>query len=622
MAHGGGRHGGGFGGGRPDAGEVDPNAPKASLGAFVGLIRSARPSVPVLGLALALGVASTVGGLVVPMLTKKLVNGFSLSSVGAGMIGLIAAAFLVQAAAGALSGYLLARVGQDVVAALRERLWRKELAFRVPDFDREGSGALVSRMTQDTAMVKSFITDNLAGLVTGFISVAGAVGFLLFLNWRMTLVVLGALPVAALVLVPVGRFMSRLARRTMDQNADFTAILARVLSEIRLVKASNAEEREFGNGRDAIRSLRALGVREGAAMALVSPIMSLVMMSLLVLVIGYGGAQVASGTLTAGDLVAFILYLFQVILPVAMISQALTQLQKVRGSTESIIRLLAAPEERTGEGLVLARVDAPIRFEDVSFAYESGKDVLRGLTFELEPGSVTAIVGPSGGGKTTLFSLLERFYAPDSGRILHGGRPIQDFSLATWRGAMGYVSQDSPLMAGTVRENLCYGVDARVAGDETRLREAAHAAFADEFIDALPKGYDTEVGDRGVKLSGGQRQRLAIARALLRDPSLLMLDEATSSLDSSSEVWVQKALENLMRGRTTLVIAHRLSTVLDADRILFLERGELTGAGTHQELLESHELYRAFAEHQLRMPAMETMAGSGLMPPGLVPVGG
>jgi ATP-binding cassette subfamily B protein AbcA/BmrA len=566
-------------------------------------------------LALVLGAASTVGGLLVPLLTKGLVNGFSLSKVGAGQVGLIVAAFFVQAAAGALSGYLLARIGQGVVASLRERLWRKELAFPVAGFDKEGSGALVSRMTNDTAIVKSFITDNLAGLVTGVISIVGAVGFLIYLNWRMTLIILGALPIAALVLVPIGRFMSKLARRTMDENASFTGILSRVLSEIRLVKSSNAEGREFEAGKAAIGRLRAFGVKEGAAMALISPVMSLVMMSLLVLVIGYGGAQVAAGKLTAGDLVAFILYIFQVIMPVAMISQAITQLQKARGATDSIIRLLAAPEEKTAVGIALEAVDEPIRFSDLSFSYEPGKEVLRSLSFDLEPGSVTAIVGPSGGGKTTIFSLLERFYEPDSGRILLGERPIGDYSLSSWRSSIGYVSQDSPLMAGTIRENLCYGVDPAVAGDEARIRLAARAAYADEFIELLPKGYDTEVGDRGVKLSGGQRQRIAIARALLRDPSILMLDEATSSLDSSSEAWVQKALDNLMRGRTTLVIAHRLSTVLDADKILFIEAGELTGSGTHEELFQSHELYRSFAEHQLRLGLAEPGA-SRLAEPG------
>jgi ATP-binding cassette subfamily B protein AbcA/BmrA len=329
--------------------------------------------------------------------------------------------------------------------------------------------------------------------------------------------------------------------------------------------------------------------------------MSLVLMALLVLIVGYGGARVASGALTAGDLVAFILYLIQIVLPVTMLTNAVNQLQKARGATQSIIALLGAPEEAMEGGEAVVRTDEAIRFEDVSFSYKAGESVLKGLSFSLEPGSVTAIVGPSGAGKTTVFSLLERFYEPDSGRILLGDRPIKDYGLSSWRARIGYVPQDSPLMAGSIRDNLGYGSTRALS--EPEIREAAAMAYADEFIERLPEGYDTDVGERGVKLSGGQRQRIAIARALLRDPAILMLDEATSSLDSAAEEWVQEAMDNLMRGRTTLVIAHRLSTVVDADRILFLEGGEITGAGSHEELLASHRLYRSFAVRQFRIPA-------------------
>jgi ATP-binding cassette, subfamily B, bacterial AbcA/BmrA len=589
--------------GGPWAAETKAGRPNVPLSEFIKLVAGTRPPKAALAAALVLGAASTVAGLFVPLFTKGLVDGFSISALGAGQVALIGAAFLCQAAAGALSGYLLARIGQGAVAALRERLWGKELALKVGDCDREGSGALVSRMVNDTSAVKGFITDNLPSLVNGAISIVGAVGFLLFLNWKLTIIALAAVPVAVLIIMPIGKIMSSIARKTMDENATFTSTLSRVLSEARLVKASNAEEREKSEGKAAIGRLRALGVREGAVMALVGPVMSLVMMALLVVVVGYGGSQVASGALSAGSLVAFILYLFQVIMPAAMISQSLTQLQRARGATESIQKLLRAEEERVEEGAALEAIEEPIRFESVGFSYEPGKPVLRGLGFELEPGSVTAIVGPSGSGKTTVFSLLERFYEPDEGRILLGGRPIGDYSLSSWRRAIGYVPQDCPMMALTIRENLVYGAAPEIAADEARIREAAAAAYADLFIEELPEGYDTEAGDRGVKLSGGQRQRIAIARALLRDPALLMLDEATSSLDSGSEEYVQRALENLMRGRTTLVIAHRLSTVMDADRILFLEGGAVTGAGTHYELMATHELYRSFAERQLRMPA-------------------
>jgi ATP-binding cassette subfamily B protein AbcA/BmrA len=575
---------------------------KASLKDFIGLVAGTKPNKGSLALALGLSLISTAGALVVPMLTKGIVNSLSASGLGSmdpGKGVLIALAFLLQAGGAALSGFLLAKVGQGVVASLRERLWRKQLALEVPYFDASGSGPLVSRMTNDATIVRNFITENLSSLATGLISAAGALFFLFYLDWHMSLVMLVSVPVAVLIMRPLGNMMMKVARRTMDENAKLTTILSRVLSEIRLVKASNAEAREYGEGKKAIDRLYVFGVKEGKITALVGPAMSFVMMALLVIIVGYGGARVASKALSAGDLVAFILYLIQIIMPVTMLTNAVNQLQKARGATQSIIALLRAPEEPR-EGAPLDRAPGAIRFEDVNFSYGRGKRVLRNVSFGLRPGSVTAIVGPSGAGKTTVFSLLERFYRPDSGRILIDGSPIEDFSLESWRARIGYVPQDSPLMAGSIRDNLTYGM-AREVGDE-EVRAAARMAFADDFIEALPAGYLTDVGERGVKLSGGQRQRIAIARAILRDPAILMLDEATSSLDSTTEECVQLAMDNLMRGRTTLVIAHRLSTVVDADRIIFLEAGEITGEGTHEELMESHSLYRSFAVRQFRIP--------------------
>lgn len=322
-------------------------------------------------------------------------------------------------------------------------------------------------------------------------------------------------------------------------------------------------------------------------------------MALLVLVIGYGGMRVSSGALTAGELVAFILYLVQIVMPMGQLTQFFTQLQKARGATERIIDTLNYAEEDHASGKPLQNASRPIRVDNVNFSYETGERILNDVSFSIEPGQVTAIVGPSGGGKTTMFSLLERFYIPQSGTIRLGDDPIENFTLHSWRSHIGYVSQESPLIAGTIKDNICYGLDREVSDQE--LRHAAAMAYADQFIDELPDGYATEVGERGMKLSGGQRQRIGIARALLRDPKLLMLDEATSSLDSKSEIVVQEALDNLMRGRTTLVIAHRLSTVVDADQILFIEKGRITGKGTHDELVQTHSLYREFAAQQLQI---------------------
>ncbi|COF45430.1 ABC transporter ATP-binding protein [Streptococcus pneumoniae] len=276
-----------------------------------------------------------------------------------------------------------------------------------------------------------------------------------------------------------------------------------------------------------------------------------------------------------------------------------TQFQKAIGATERISTILEYEVEDHETGVKVTNAKQPIVLENVHFEYNEEEQVLKNIDFTIESGKVTAIVGPSGSGKTTLFSLLERFYEPTSGAIKLGEESITSYSLESWRRQIGYVSQDSPLIDGTIRDNICYGVEGEVTDEE--IEKVAAMAYVDAFIHDLPNGYATEVGERGVKLSGGQRQRIAIARALLRNPQILMLDEATSSLDSKSESVVQKALNNLMKGRTTLVIAHRLSTVVDADKIVFIEKGNLTGSGTHDELLQTHDMYREFATQQLKI---------------------
>jgi ATP-binding cassette subfamily B protein AbcA/BmrA len=256
-------------------------------------------------------------------------------------------------------------------------------------------------------------------------------------------------------------------------------------------------------------------------------------------------------------------------------------------------------EESWEEGKDLDISGRTIHVKNVSFSYSKEEPVLRNVSFDVEPGTMVAFAGPSGGGKTTLFGLLERFYEPTSGEIAIGSAPVTDLSINSWRKQIGYVSQDSPMMAGTIRENLCYGLENQEGITDERLWEVARMAYAEQFISEFPNGLDTEVGERGVKLSGGQRQRIAIARAFLRDPKILMMDEATASLDSQSEGIVQQALTRLMEGRTTFVIAHRLSTIVNADKIVFIEKGKVTGIGSHKELVASHELYREFAEQQL-----------------------
>ncbi|AIQ55227.1 ABC transporter ATP-binding protein [Paenibacillus sp. FSL R7-0331] len=579
----------------------------AAMKPFLKLLHQTKPSYGLLTVAVLLSMVSTLVGLVIPMFTKNLVDGFSLASISRLQIAGIAGAFIAQTIAGGISIYLLNYVGQKTVAALRDRLWRKFLVLPVSYFNDNRTGESVSRMTNDTGILKTLISEHLASLFTGVISIVGSISVLLYLNWKMTLVLFIVLPLSALILVPLGRQMYKISKGTQDETASFTATLSGVLSEIRLVKASGAEEKEYKAGRTGIMNLLSFGIREGKISAMISPLVSFVFMMLLVVIIGYGGMQVSSGALTAGELVAFILYLIQIVMPLTQLTQFFTQIQKAKGASERIIETLAAEEELYEGAEEAIQVAAPIALQNLSFGYNTGGPVLNNVSFTMQPGQVTAIVGPSGGGKTTLFSLLERFYQPDEGEIKLGAKPVSTFSLRSWRRLIGYVSQESPLLAGTIADNLGYGLDREVT--EAEMRRAAEMAYADKFIQELPDGYQTDVGERGVKLSGGQRQRIAIARALLRNPQILMLDEATASLDSQSEAVVQKALSNLMKGRTTIVIAHRLATVVNADQIVFMEKGRVTGKGSHEELLQNHELYRQFAEQQLQMNVPEPGSG-------------
>lgn len=566
---------------------------------FVRLIQETNPSKLMLVVALLMGIGSTGVSLIIPMFTKNLVDGFTMSSIEPIHIAALAVAFILQTVASGLSIYLLNVIGQKVVASLRDRLWKKMLILPVSYYDQHKTGETVSRITNDTGIVKSFITDHLSSFFTGIISVIGSFIVLLYLDWKMTLIMLAVIPLAVLVMYPLGKQMLKISKGLQDETASFTAVLSQVLSEIRLVKSSNAEGREYENGKKGIENLQRFGIKEGIVQALISPIMNFVMMALLVLIIGYGGLRVSSGALSAGDLVAYILYLIQIIMPMSLLSMFFTQLQKAIGATEYMITILQTDEEDHQHGQVVGQANQAIELKHVHFAYQEDDPILDDISFTIHPGKVTAIVGPSGGGKTTLFSLLERFYTPHSGIMRLGDTPIDEFSLQSWRAQIGYVSQESPLVDGSIRDNICYGMNREVSQEE--LEGAAEMAYATAFIKEMADGYETQVGERGVKLSGGQRQRIAIARALLRNPRILMLDEATSSLDSKSEVVVQQALNNLMQGRTTLVIAHRLSTVVDADQIVFIEKGKVTGIGTHETLLESHEMYREFATQQLRL---------------------
>ena len=532
-------------------------------------------------------------GLVIPLLTMNFIDSFTEGGISPLLLGGVALLLIVQAVLSGIAFYLMRKIGEYVVAYIRNRVWRHVIGLPVGFFDNEESGELMSRILQDTSVIKSLITDHLITFFTSILTVVGAVGILLWIDWRMTLILLVSVPVTLAVMFPIGRVMSKVAKSTQDEVATFSAQLGRVLQNIRLVKYSQSEARERIHGEQQVDRIYKFYLKEAKLVSILSPVMTLIMTLVLIVVFGYGGAQVASGALSAGALVAIIFYLIQIIVPFTQMASFFTAYQKTVGATERIQDILERAQENA-EGKSLPSTEQDVVLHDVTFAYGE-KVILEDISLSIPRGKVTAFVGESGGGKTTMFSILQRFYEPKHGSIYYGDTDIREIKLAEWRGLFGYVSQESPLMNGTIRDNILYGVE-QVPTD-TAIEQALRQANAWEFIMKLEQGLETPVGEGGIKLSGGQRQRIAIARAVLRNPRILLLDEATSSLDTESERLVQEALQTVMRGRTTLVIAHRLSTVQHADQLVILRDKQIQGVGTHHHLVETNTYYQELVKN-------------------------
>ncbi|KRO10263.1 xenobiotic-transporting ATPase [Paucilactobacillus hokkaidonensis] len=433
-------------------------------------------------------------------------------------------------------------------------------------------------------------------MVTSLLQLVGAILLMVLMDWKMTLLMIIVVPVVVLIALPIGTRSRNIAISRQDELANFSGEANEVISETRLMKSSTAENVERESGHQKVDHLYYFGIKEAVYDSIAGPLMTMAMMGMFVGVLAYGANRVANGTMTMGTMFSFLMYLVQLMGPFTTLGQFIPSLAKASGSTNRIQNLLDVVEEDRTTGKTIDAHGQVLSVDDVDFAYNPDEPILHDVSFQAEPNTVVAFAGPSGGGKSTIFSLLERFYEPASGSIKIGDINIANVNLTQWRQQIGLVGQDAAVLAGTIRYNLTYGLD----GDFTdeQLWHVLDMAYAKDFVEKMSDGLNTQVGERGVKLSGGQRQRIAIARAFLRDPQILMLDEATASLDAESEMMVQKALNKLMSNRTTLIIAHRLSTIVNADQIYFIENGTVSGHGTHDYLVEHHALYREYVENQ------------------------
>lgn len=499
-----------------------------------------------------------------------------------------------------VEGYLLNRVGERMVLDLRQQTYTHLHRLSVRFFADRRTGELLSRLAADVTAIRATLTGALASTVGQVVTFAGSLALMLALNWRLSLFILALIPALIAVAVVFGRRLRRLSTEVQDRVADTSALAEEAIGAVRVVKAFAREGYEVQRYNDQLRATFQTVMRQLLVRSAFGPLMSSLGFAALAAVLWFGGQEVLNDRLSAGDLIAFLVYGINIAGALGTFTGLYTQVQETLGASRRIFELLdETPDiQNAPTAVTLPPVRGAVRFEQVSFVYP-GSEVaaLHDVTLDIAPGEVLALVGPSGAGKSTLFNLLPRFYDPTGGRITVDGYDLRAVTLDSLRGQVGMVPQDTWLFSGTVRENVAYG---RLEASEDDLRAAARAANAEEFILKLPQGYDTRVGERGVKLSGGQRQRLAIARALLKNPRLLLLDEATSSLDSESEHLVQEALERLLAGRTTLMIAHRLSTVHIAHRIAVLNAGRVVELGSHADLMAHEGLYARLYKMQLR----------------------
>jgi len=570
---------------------------RVGLRALTPYLRRYRGTLTVVA---ALSLAAAGASLLQPLLVRRVLDGVTASRPIAGAVTVLVGLLLAGAALRGFRDYLLQRTAEGVVLTTRRRLARHLLVLPIVEYDHRRTGDLLSRVGADTTLLRAVVTSGLFEIVTGVVMVGGALVAMAVLDPLLLAVAVGALSVGLSVAMLASRRVRGLSEQAQARLGEMTSAVERAISAARTIRAGRAEEREAATVSEGAEQAYQAGVRLARLEATVGPAADTAIQGAFLVVLAVGGARVASGAIGVGSLVAFILFLFFLAMPLGQALHAYTQLQTGLGALQRIEEILALPAETAGDSTRTpeggASTHPAVAFDGVSFAYPGEAPVLHEVSFQAPRGARIALVGPSGAGKSTILALIERFYDVSGGSVRVGGHDVRELPRDALRAQLGYVEQEAPVLAGTLRDNLRltapHATDAELlaALGEVNLRGLAQRS---------PDGLGVQVGEGGVLLSGGERQRLAIARALLTGAPILLLDEPTSNLDARNEAALRAAIATAADRRTLIVVAHRLSTVVDSDLIVVIEAGRVVAAGPHRELLDASPLYRELATHQL-----------------------
>ena len=503
--------------------------------------------------------------------------------------------------------YLMNYVGESIVIDVRGIVYRKLMTLSTHFFDTNKLGTIMSYVTNDVAALQGAMVANSIEIITETSVLIGSVGAMVYLDWKLTLFTFCTFPVVLFFMDFFGKKIRKSGHRIQQATADITSILQETLAATRVVKSFVREPYEIARFDQQNKANFYANMKSAKLMGTLSPVIEFIAALGVTAIIWFGGRSVIGGDITAGSLVAFLVYAINISNPIKRIARVLGSIQKALAAAERVFYIMDLTDTipQKPDAITLPSVEGNVEFRHVSFPYNKGETILHDVSFSAKPGQAIALVGPSGAGKSTVASLLPRFYDVTEGAIFVDGHDVRDVTLASLREQVGIVPQETNLFNDTVYNNILYG---RLDATRDEVIAAAKAANADEFIQQLPKGYDTQLGDRGVNISGGQRQRISIARAILKNPRILILDEATSALDTESERIVQEALDRLMVGRTSFVIAHRLSTIQNAAKIIVLDKGSIVEEGTHQQLMAKHGLYAHL--HDIQFKENQTASGT------------